>query len=377
MDYTQEILNAIEESNSAFEQFKGSVLERLSGLEVMEAKFSRPHLGGDYTTRDNPAERKAFAAFVKSGDTTEFKALSIGSGPDGGFAVPKVIDSMIDAVAVNISPIRQLATVVQISTPDFHRLVNRRGTASGWVGETQARPATAGPQFEDVSPPMGEIYANLMATQQMLEDVFFNADSWIVDEIGTEFAKQEAATFVSGTGVLQPIGFLTIPRAATADGTRAFGTLEYVATGASGAFKTLSATVNPADDLFVLVSKLKAEYRAGAVFLMSKATKYTVMGFKDYQGRFLFNIGSGPDVQDTLLGYPIVEAEDMPAIGADSFSIAFGNFQRGYLIVDRIGTNVIRDPFSSKPYVSFYARRRTGGSPLNTEAIKLLKFGSS
>ena len=265
----------------------------------------------------------------------------------------------------------------QISTQDYHRLVNKHGMNSAWVGETAARPATNTSQFADIAPPMGEIYANMQATQVMLDDVFFNADQWLAEEAATEFSRAEGAAFVSGNGIAQPMGFLSAPVAATADATRTFGTLEYFPTGAAGAFKTLSSTVNPADDLFTLVSKLKAGYRKNAVFVMNKATLFQVMGFKDYQGRYVYNPATAPGMQDTLLGYPIVEAEDMPAIAANSYSIAFGNFGRGYLVVDRMGTRVIRDPFSNKPYVGFYITKRVGGSVLNSEAIKLLKFGTS
>ena len=211
----------------------------------------------------------------------------------------------------------------------------------------------------------------------MLDDVAFNAESWLADQASTEFARAEGAAFVSGNGVNQPKGFLSQAIAATADGTRAFGTLEYIPTGVSGAFKTLTSTVNPVDDLFTLASKLKAEYRKGAVWVMSKATLFQIMGFKDYQGRFVYSPATAPGMQDTLLGYPIVEAEDMPGVAANSLSIAFGNFNRGYLIVDRIGTRVLRDPFSSKPNVCFYVTKRLGGCVLNSECIKLLKFSTT
>jgi HK97 family phage major capsid protein len=302
------------------------------------------------------------------------KAMSVGSGTDGGFAVPKVIDSMIESLAVNISPIRAISSVVQINTSDFHKLVNVRGTSSGWVGETAARPTTNTPQLADLAPPIGEIYANLQATQQMLDDVYFNAEQWLAGEAATEFARAEGQAFISGTGIVQPKGFLSGSTAATADGTRAFGTLEHVATGVSGDFKALTSTVNPVDDLYALVSKLKAEYRKGACWVVNKATLFKIMAFKDYQGRYVFSYSTQPGVPDTILGYPVIEAEDMPALGANSLSVAFGNFQRGYLIVDRIGTRILRDPFSSKPNVLFYATKRVGGILQNSEAIKVLKF---
>jgi HK97 family phage major capsid protein len=354
--------------------------EHKTALENFEAKSKRPPIGADGKPVDEVAaeHQKAFRGYMTKGTdfdrTLEQKALSIVSGADGGYAVPKVIDAMIDALAVNISPIRSIATVQQISTSDFHKLVNVRGTTSGWVGETQARTGTNTPQLVDIAPPMGELYAKPSATQQMLDDVFFNAEQWLSGEIATEFSRAEGAAHVSGTGVNQPKGFASYPTAATGDATRAFGTIEVVGTGASGAFKTLTSTVNPVDDLFTLVSKLKAAYRPGSSWVTNKAVLYTIMAFKDYQGRYVFAPTTAPDVKDTIMGYPVVEAEDIPALAGSSLSLWFGNFKAGYLIVDRIGTRVIRDPFSNKPYVDFYVTKRTGGSVLNSEAIKALKF---
>jgi len=161
---------------------------------------------------------------------------------------------------------------------------------------------------------------------------------------------------------------------ATGDATRTFGQIEFVGTGASGAFKTLTSTVNPADDLYTLIGKLKAAYRQGAVWVMNKSVLFTIAAFKDYQGRYVFTPTAAPGVPDTVLGYPVTEAEDMTNLAANSYSVAFGNFKRGYLIVDRVGTRVIRDPFSNKPYVGFYTTKRVGGAVVNSEAIKLLKF---
>jgi len=399
------------DSNRAFEEFKRINDERLARIEKgqggadelkenlekafkemaaqkaiiesIEAKLKRPHLGTDGSDVDEIAEehRQAFSKYLRKGvefdKSLEMKALSLGTGADGGYALPKVIDAQIAQIAVNISPIRQIASVQQISTSDFHKLVDIRGTASGWVGETASRPSTNTPQLADIVPPMGELYAFPQATQQMLDDVFFNAEQWLAESVATEFARAEGAAFVAGSGTNQPKGFLSYTTAATGDGSRAFGTLEHVATGTAGAWKTLSGTVNPVDDLYTLVSKLKAAYRAGSVWVMSKALLFEVMSMKDYQGRYVFTPTTAPGVEDTILGYPVVESEDMPARAANSLSIAFGNFKLGYLIVDRIGTRVIRDPFTNKPYIGFYVTKRVGGAVINSEAIKLLKFSVS
>ena len=416
-----EILKAIEASNKAFEEFKSTndarvekmekgqhvpedlkakmdkvfadMSEQKAIIESLEAKMKRPQFGGeghedqkDVKGRPLTAldieHKAAFRKYICKGQDSglgelQTKAMQIGSGPDGGFAVPKVIDAMIEAIAVNISPIRAISQVVQTSTQDYHKLVNIRGATSGWVGETTARTETATSQFKDISPPMGDLYANPMISQQVMDDVFFNAEQWMAEELATEFSRAEGAAFITGTGINQPLGFLSGPApVATADATRAFGTLEFYATGASGAFKTLTSTVNPADDLYTLVSKMKAMYRPGCKWVTNKAVLFQMMAFKDYQGRYVFSPTTAPGTTDTILGYPVVEAEDMPALAANSLSLAFGNFQRGYLIVDRVGTRVIRDPFSNKPYTGFYSCRRLGGSVLNSEAIKCLKFST-
>jgi HK97 family phage major capsid protein len=403
-----EITKAIEASNRAFEEFKKANDERIAKvekgahvpedlaakmdmtfkamqdqkvvIETLEAKLKRPHVGADGKPVDEQAEehKKAFRGYLCKGHdfdrSIEQKSLGISTGPDGGYAVPKVIDGMIDELAVNISPIRSVAQVQQVSTSDYHKLVNVRGTSSGWVGETAARTSTNTPQLVDIAPPMGDLYAFPQASQQMLDDVFFNAEQWLADNLATEFARAEGAAHVSGTGVNQPKGFATYTTAATADATRAFGTIEHVATGASGAFKTLTSTVNPADDLFTVVSKMKAMYRKGSSWITNKAILFEIMGFKDFQGRYVFNPTTAPGVEDTILGYPVVEAEDIPVKAASSLSLWFGNWKQGYLIVDRIGTRVIRDPFSNKPFIGFYTVKRSGGAVLNSEALKALKF---
>lgn len=412
------IQKAIEDSNTAFTEFKKTndaqiellkkgqavpedmkakldtiataMSEHKATIETLETKLKRPLVGGDGKPVDQVAEdhRNAFKGYLQNGSVYDeskmqyasglsLKSMSASSGPDGGFAVPKVIDGMIESTIVNISPIRSIAQVVQISTQDYHKLVNFHGSSlSGWVGEKAARTSTNTPQFADVSPAMGEVYANPQATQVMLDDVFFNAEQWLAEEVALEFARAEGAAFISGTGVNQPMGFLSgAAPVTTADATRAFGTLQYTGTGASGAFKTLTSTVNPADDLFTVVSLLKAGYRQNSRWVLNKATLFQIMGFKDYQGRYVFSPTSAPGTADTILGYPIVEAEDMPTYStASAFAVAFGDFKRGYLIADRVGTRVIRDPFSNKPYVGFYTTKRLGGCLLNSEAIKLIKF---
>jgi HK97 family phage major capsid protein len=399
------IQKAIEDSNKAFEAFKeineskaktqGDKLAEMEKafadvtksqkevkelLELMEAKGNRPDFGGQTDAEKLQAEHKeAFSGYMRKGKdfdlAIEQKALAIttNSGADGGYAVPKVIDTMIQELLVNISPIRSIASVQQISTSDFHKLVNLRGTASGWVGETAARTATGTPSLADIKPTMGELYANPQATQQMLDDAFFNAEAWLADNVATEFARAEGAAFVSGNGTNQPTGFLNGTPLATDDGTRAFGSIQYVPTGVAGGW----AASNPADLFFTIAGKLKKGQRQGSKWVMAKSTLFQAAAFKDSGGRYIFNPVTSPEVPASILGWEVVEAEDMPAIAANAFAIAFGNFKNGYLIVDRIGTRVIRDPFTNKPYIGFYTTKRVGGAVIDSEAIKVAKFSVS
>jgi HK97 family phage major capsid protein len=251
--------------------------------------------------------------------------------------------------------------------------VTQNGVTSGWASETATRPETATPTFNEIVPSFGELYANPAATQAMLDDAAFDVESWLANEIATEFAKAEGAAFVNGNGSNKPKGFLTAPTAATGDATRPFGTLQHVASGVAGAF----ATSNPQDKLVELVHALRAPYRQGATWVMNASTLSAIRKFKTTDGAFIWQAGLSAGQPDTLLGYPVVEAEDMPDIAANSLSIAFGNFKAGYLIAERTETNILRDPYSNKPYVHFYATKRLGGALINSEAIKLMKFAIS
>lgn len=319
------------------------------------------------------AAARGFDGYLRRGETVELKSFTGTTNADGGFAVPREIDGVIDATLKAISPIRRIANVVQVGSAGYRKLVTQNGVASGWAAETAARPETGTPTFNEIVPPMGDLYANPAASQFMLDDAAFDVEAWLADEIATEFARAEGAAFVGGNGTNRPRGFITLPTAVTADATRAFGTLQYVASGAAGAF----AAANPQDRLVDLVQALRAPYRQGAVWVMNSKTLASVRKFKTTDGAFLWQPGLTDGNAATLLGYPVVEAEDMPDVAADSLSIAFGNFKAGYLIAERTETTILRDPYSNKPYVYFYATKRVGGTVSNSEAIKVMKFAVS
>jgi HK97 family phage major capsid protein len=300
------------------------------------------------------------------------KSFNASSSDTGGYALPKEIDAVIDATLKAISPIRAIANVVQVGSAGYRKLVTTGGTPSGWAAETGSRTETATPTFNEIAPPMGELYANPSASQAMLDDAQFDVEAWLAEEIATEFAKAEGSAFVGGNGTNRPKGFLSQTLASTSDASRAFGSLQYVPSGAAGDF-----AANPQDKLIDLVQTLRAPYRQGATWVMNATTLARIRKFKTSDGAFLWTPGLAVGQPDTLLGYPVVESEDMPDIAANSLSIAFGNFKAGYLIAERNETAILRDPYSNKPFVNFYAVKRVGGCVSNSEAIKILKFAAS
>ncbi|WP_430428066.1 phage major capsid protein [Parasphingorhabdus sp.] len=348
----------------------------VDGLKTQMTDISkasaRPALDGAKGMLSSTVAQDFVARYLRRGDQAgiELKSFSSASGPEGGFAVPQEIDGLIGATLRDISPIRAIATVVQTGSAGYRKLVTTGGTPSGWVSETAGRPETDTPDFNEIAPPTGELYANPAASQMMLDDAAFDVEAWLADEIAREFAQAEGAAFVSGSGVNQPRGFLNAAVTDENDDVRAFGALQYVASGASGSFASEDALVD-------LVHTLRPAYRQGASFVMNSATLARIRKFKTADGAFLWQPSLAQGQPATLLGYPVVEAEDMPDIAADSLSIAFGNFRAGYLIAERSATRILRDPFTNKPFVHFYATKRVGGQLMNSEAIKLMQFSAS
>ena len=338
--------------------------------DLPRTPVERPALGAAQIT--DPAKAAFLDGYIRKGSDLELKSVTGATPQDGGYAVPREIDATIDALLKVASPIRQIANIVKVGSAGYRKLVTQNGVLSGWVAENAARPETASPLFIEVVPSFGVLYANPAATQAMLDDAVFDAEAWLASEIAAEFAKAEGAAFVNGNGANRPKGFLAAPAAATADGARPFGTLQYLPSGAAGAF-----AANPQDRLVDLVHSLKAPYRQGAVWVMNAATLAAIRKFKTTDGAFLFQPGLVAGQPNMLLGYPIIEAADMPDIAANSLSIAFGNFKLGYLIAERRDTRVLRDPYTNKPFVHFYATKRVGGVVANSEAIKLLRFAVS
>lgn len=355
-------------------------------LRDMEAKMSRPGAPSGLSEKDAlKAEHKtAFINdFVRKGrtatlDDIQLKAMNVTTDADGGYAVPEELDRSILSLMQVMSPMRSACNVITVGTSDYKKIVSIHGATSGWVDEDDARTETETPKLGQVTPFMGELYANAFATQTMLDDAFFNAEQWLIAELVEKFAIDEGTAFTSGNGTKRPKGFLAYTQASTDDGTRAFGQVQYVPTGVSGAFKTASAAVNPADDLITLIHKMKAPLRQGAAFMMDTSTLAAVRKWKDYNtGGYIWMPGIQAGQPSQLMGFPVVENPDMPSIGSGTVPIAFGNWKRAYTIVDRIGIRTLRDPLTNKPYIGFYMTKRVGGMLVDSEAVKVLKLSAS
>jgi HK97 family phage major capsid protein len=348
-------------------------------LDEITLKNARPVFASERTPAHAQGAREHKAAFddyLRNGESgglraLEHKAMSVGSNPDGGYTVPIEIEQAIGERLTAISPIRQIAGQRTISANVYKKPFMTSGPAVGWVGETDARTQTTSPVLDQLSFPAMELYAMPAATATLLEDSAVNLDQWLASEVDQAFAVQEGTAFVTGDGTNKPKGFLSYTTIANASWV--WGDIGYIATGAAGAFPS----TNPSDVLVDLIYALKAGYRQNAVFVMNRKTQAAVRKFKDGQGNYLWQPPAVAGGRASLMSFDVVEAEDMPDVAANSLSVAFGDFGRGYLVVDRQGVTVLRDPFTAKPYVLFYTTKRVGGGVQDFDAIKLLKFAAS
>jgi HK97 family phage major capsid protein len=359
----------VERLNKALDQTKAR-------LDELTLKAKRPRLAGDEGEPAAREHKQAFETYVRKGETQglyeiEAKSMSVGSGADGGYLVPSETETEIGRRLSAASPIRAIAGLRQVSSSVYKKPFAITGAATGWVGETASRPETTAPTLAELQFPAMELYAMPAATQALLDDAAVNLDQWIAEEVQQAFAEQESNAFVIGNGVNKPKGFLDYTK--VADASWSWGNIGYLATGVAGGF----AASNPSDKLIDLIYALKAGYRQNAHFVMNRKTQGAIRKFKDADGNYLWQPAASADGKATLMNFPVVESEDMPDIATDSYALAFGDFNRGYLVVDRVGVRVLRDPYSAKPYVLFYTTKRVGGGVQNFEAIKLLKFGVS
>lgn len=354
-----------------------SIFER---ADAMEKRLNRPGPGaeGKADTPEMVEYRAALSDYLRKGGDKESlrplerKAMSGQSGPDGGLLTTPEMDAAIDRFAAVETTFRGLASVRNIGGPSYKKLVKTRGVAGGWVGESEASAESTGPQYSEIEIPVHRMYAEPWVYNDMLEDSMYDLEADLTEEAGITFRELEANAFINGTGVKQAKGFLSETMVANAS--MAWGKIGYIATGVSADF----AASNKADKVIDLMHALKQTYRNGAVLLMADATLAIMRQFKDgSDSYYLWNPDPSAGPAGTFLGVRVVIDDYMPVLAANSYSVAYGNFQRGYQIVDRRGTGLIRDVVTAKGTTKFHFSRRVGGGVKNYEAIKVLKFGTS
>jgi len=347
--------------------------KQLDTLETAVAQGQFPGGGKNELDRVKAQHKDAFAKFFRKGAEGGLRDLEVQAGlstlsdPDGGFLVPEDYEQAIDRVALSVSAMRRLATVRTIGTDTFKKLVNQGGASAGWVGEKGARAETNTPTLTEIAINTKEIYAMPAATQTLLDDSRVDIAGWLADEVSIEFSEQESEAFINGNGVEQPKGIAAYAMAANSS--YVWGKVGYITSGNT-------SLVNDLDKLIDLQHALKPVYRNGAAWLMNDATLATIRKMKDGDGNYIWVPGLKDGAPDTLLGKPVEIDDNVDDIAANKYPIFFANFKRAYLIIDRQGVRVLRDPYTSKPYVLFYTTKRVGGGIVMYEAIKALKVSA-
>ena len=355
------------------------IKDNLEALDKVVAEMKTPPGGGNAEIDKTKAEHKeAFENWFRKGGEANLAAvkelqvkagLSTLSDPDGGYLVaPPEFDTAIDRVAGTISVMRNLATVRQIGTNTYKKLVNQGGASSGWVAEKETRTETTTPTLREIAINMKEIYAEPGCTQISLDDSAIDLANWLADEVSVEFNEEEGEAFVTGDGVAKPHGIAGYTM--IANSSYAWGSIGYTA----GGHATL---LNNADKLVALQHALKSTYRNGAAWLMNDSTCEKIRTLKDGDGNYIWRPGLLEGASDILLGKPIAYDDNVADIGAGAYPLFFGNYKRAYLILDRIGIRVLRDPYTSKGNVLFYTTKRVGGGVVMYEALKALKIATS
>lgn len=375
----EELTTLAAELGRGFEEFKRAHVARVDEIEKRLARMasfggSAGMKAGGTVTSEAAA---ALGAFVRRGDEAELKAMAVGADPDGGYLVSPALSESLIVKSFDVSPVGRLARRVTIGAGDaYEEPIDADEAGAAWVGETAARPATTTPELQLLRVPVHELYSLQPVTQRLLDDSRFDVGAWVTEKISSKFAREFGAAFVRGDGVARPRGLLSYPTSTLADGVRPWLTIQHVNTGEAASFPAATTTVSPADCLIDLVHALRAPYRPNARWTMNRTTAGVVRKLKDSEGRFVW-ADAREGQPATLLGYPVELDEEMPNVQAGAFPIAFGDFQAAYTIVEKPGVRLLRDPYSSKPNVLFYAYGRIGGGLANGEAIKLLRVAAS
>ncbi|ATP20805.1 phage major capsid protein [Sphingobium yanoikuyae] len=393
---------SIDDLNVAFEAFKTKHTEQLEeikagktdvltteSLEKINATLTELQTAVDEQAKINAAAKlgdgaiigdikadpeytAAFKAHMRKGERAPSDiqaAMSKGTDADGGYVAPVEWDRTITDKLKQISPIRQHARVITISTAGFKKLFNDRAVGSGWVGETASRPATSTPQFGSLDFTTGEIYANPAISQQLLDDSAIDLEAWLADEVQTEFARQEGIAFLSGDGTNKPHGILTYVTGAANAARHPFGDIKSVATGQAAALS--------ADGFLDLIYSLPAEFSANAKLFINRQSMLAVRKLKDGQGNYLWQPSYATGAPQTIAGEAVVDVPGMPGVGAGAIVALYGDMDATYLVIDRVGVRVLRDPFTNKPFVHFYTTKRVGGGVHNPEPMRALRVAAA
>ena len=363
-------LDAINGTMNTIEAALNDHALKIAGAQ-MNGGADKPPVDPEYTG--------TFASFMRAGGRDDEgkllaeqkkgprAAMSEGVPADGGLLTPVEWDRSISGRLKLITPMRAESTVISISKAGFTKLFTDRTVGSGWVGETASRPATATPQFTALGFGLGQLYANAAASQDVLDDAEINLENWLTGEIDTEFSRQEGIAFVGGDGLNKPFGFLSFATGGSAAARHPWGAIEVVTSGAATAFTS--------DKAVDLVYKLPAIYTPNAKFFSNRTSLGALRKLKDGQGNYLWQPTYVAGQPSTLLGYPLVDMPDMPNVAAGNAALAFGDMRETYLVIDRIGFRVLRDPYTNKPYVCFYCTKRVGGGVKNPDSMKIMTIG--
>jgi len=351
-------------------------------LEELESRASQP--GKNANEKAHDEYKQHFINWIRSKGTSledegkmkaierklslEMKDITVGTPSGGGYGLPKEITKAIMDMEILFSPVRRLVNVVQVGTTDYHALIGLRGATSGWVGETGTRTATNTPTLRDVVPTFGELYAYPQVSEWALDDLGFNVENWLTENVADEFAYQEGEAVIRGTGSNMPTGMLNTSPTTVADFpiSRTAVTYQYIA-------NTTSPTALNPDKLIDVQYALNSAYRSGSVYAMNSNTTGSVRKMKDQDDQYLWQPSVQAGQPNMLLGYPVETLEGLDDLGVHKFPVAFGNFRKGYILVDRIGMRITRDNITNPGFVKFYVRRREGGIVLNNNAIKWIR----
>lgn len=374
----QEVKQAVTGFVSDFKSFREDIQAKLQQQDERLTMLDRKSKLAARTPLATAAEihaphMKAFGEYLRTGDDDglrglefETKSMSTLVNSDGGFLVDPQTSERIQSVLRSTASLRAVASVVKVESTSYDVLIDHSDLGAGWATETAAASETGTPSIDRISIPLHELSALPKVSQRLLDDSAFDVEGWLATRVADRFSRAEASAFITGDGVDKPKGLLSHP--AVDNDSWSWDSIGYVPTGIDGG-------IGGGDAIIDLVYALGAEYRANATFVMNSKTAGVVRKLKDADGRFLWADSLADGEPARLMGYPVLVAEAMPDVASDSLSIAFGDFAAGYTIAERPDLRVLRDPFSAKPHVLFYATKRVGGDVSDFAAIKLLKFG--